>query len=51
APGSHSLALGRTRHVLSDWDLDATPSPRAEVLRWSAAGFERMQPQAGPGRA
>jgi UDP-2,3-diacylglucosamine hydrolase len=42
---------GWTRHVLSDWDLD-TPVPearRAEVLRWTAAGFERLAPaQAGP---
>ena len=40
---------GGTRLVLSDWHLDPAPAgeghddaPRAEVLRWSAAGFERV---------
>jgi len=32
---------GGTRHVLSDWDLDGD-HPRAEVLRLSAQGFERL---------
>ncbi len=44
-PGTEVRA-GWTRHVLSDWDLD-TPEPgrrRAEVLRWTAAGFERLAP-------
>lgn len=40
-PGSEALALGITRHVLSDWDLDHAPH-RAEVLRWTATGFERL---------
>ncbi len=38
---------GWTRHVLSDWDRD-TPVPearRAQVLRWTAAGFERLAPE------
>ena len=38
---------GWTRHVLSDWDQDA-PLPearRAQVLRWTAAGFERLSPE------
>jgi UDP-2,3-diacylglucosamine hydrolase len=37
---------GWTRHVLSDWDLDApvAEARRAEVLRWTAAGFERLAP-------
>jgi len=37
---------GWTRHVLSDWDLDAAlpEARRAEVLRWTAAGFERLSP-------
>ncbi len=30
-----------TRHVLSDWDLEAAV-PRAEVLRLTAQGFERI---------
>ena len=44
-PRTHAQE-GWTRHVLSDWDLDA-PMPearRAEVLRWTAAGFERLPP-------
>ena len=42
-PGSQALD-GWTRHVLTDWDLDS-PDPsqhRAEVLRWTAAGLERI---------
>ena len=45
-PGTQVLD-GWTRHVLSDWDLD-TPAPerrRAEVLRWTAAGIERLAPE------
>ncbi len=33
---------GGMRHVLSDWDLDHGGRPRAEVLRLSATGFERL---------
>lgn len=34
---------GGIRHVLSDWDVDgAHGAPRAEVLRLSAQGFERL---------
>ncbi len=40
-PGCHELAPGVFRHVLSDWDLDTTP-PRAQVLRWTRAGFARI---------
>jgi UDP-2,3-diacylglucosamine hydrolase len=29
------------RHVLSDWDCDHDGPPRAEILRWTAAGLER----------
>jgi UDP-2,3-diacylglucosamine hydrolase len=38
---------GWTRHVLSDWDQDdARPEARrAEVLRWTATGFERLSPE------
>lgn len=39
-PGSHRLAPGMDRVVLSDWDLDH--GTRAEVLRWSARGLERL---------
>jgi UDP-2,3-diacylglucosamine hydrolase len=42
-PGSAPLAPGFKRHVLSDWDLDGA-APRAEVLRLSRDGFERMAP-------
>jgi UDP-2,3-diacylglucosamine hydrolase len=51
APASHVLSPEATRHVLSDWELDGSSVPRAEVMRWSATGFERIAPQAGPGAA
>ena len=41
-PGSSSLAPGFKRHVLSDWDLDT--AQRAEVLRLTRDGFERLPP-------
>jgi len=40
-PGSEALAPGYTRHVLSDWDCDASP-PRAQVLRLTRDGFTRI---------
>lgn len=46
-PGSGMLRPGFTRHVLSDWDLDASP-PRAQVLRLDAAGLHRLPPDAAP---
>ena len=54
-PGSAPLAPGFKRHVLTDWDLDekdADPTPRAEVLRLTRDGFERLAPAtaAGPPR-
>jgi UDP-2,3-diacylglucosamine hydrolase len=39
-PGSEVLAPGYTRHVLSDWDCDASPA-RAQVLRLTRDGFTR----------
>lgn len=42
-PGSNELAPGFTRHVLSDWDLEP-PSARAQVLRLTASGVERVAP-------
>ena len=33
-PDTHDLAAGKTRWVLSDWDVSADP-PRAQVLRLS----------------
>jgi UDP-2,3-diacylglucosamine hydrolase len=47
-PATELLAPGRTRHVLSDWDLDHAPL-RAEVLRWTASGLQRVAPVALPG--
>ena len=41
-PGSDALAPGFERHVLSDWDLDG--GSRAEVLRLTRAGIERVAP-------
>lgn len=43
-PGSSTLAPGYERHVLSDWDLEAS-RPRAEVLRLTRAGFARLSPE------
>ena len=41
-PGSNALAPGYKRHVLSDWDLDH--GDRAEVLRLTRDGFQRLPP-------
>ena len=41
-PGTEELAPGRTRHVLSDWDLDH--ATRAEVLRWEPGRWTRLAP-------
>jgi len=41
-PGSEAWPGGLTRHVLTDWDLDA--GSRAEVLRLTAAGLRRLAP-------
>jgi UDP-2,3-diacylglucosamine hydrolase len=40
-PGTDRLSPSRARHVLSDWDLEQTP-PRAEVLRWTERGIDRV---------
>ncbi len=40
-PAVHDLGGGYSRVVLSDWDL-AAPAPRAEVLRLTAAGLQRI---------
>ena len=44
-PGSAALPGGGVRHVLSDWDLEQPPG-RADVLRWTRDGFERVMPAA-----
>jgi UDP-2,3-diacylglucosamine hydrolase len=41
-PALHALPGGGTRHVLSDWDLDDPVHARADVLRLTRAGFERL---------
>jgi UDP-2,3-diacylglucosamine hydrolase len=46
-PGTHRLADGHHRHVLSDWDLDHG-TPRAELLCLTRTGLER-RPPASPG--
>jgi UDP-2,3-diacylglucosamine hydrolase len=43
-PGTEWLAPGYIRHVLSDWDLDDTLHPRAELLRWWRGGLLRTAP-------
>ena len=40
-PADHVLAPGLTRHVLTDWDLQANP-PRAGLLRLTADGLQRL---------
>ena len=42
-PAEHDLKDGMRRVVLSDWDADAEPA-RAEVLRLTAGGLQRIQP-------
>ncbi len=42
-PGASAVAPGYMRHVLSDWDMDATP-PRADVLRLTRGGITRRSP-------
>lgn len=37
-PALHTLPGGGSRHVLGDWDLEATP-PRARALRLTASGL------------
>ena len=44
-PSDDLLAPGLQRRVLSDWDLDH--GRRAEVLRWSPGGFQRLPPDPG----
>ena len=48
---SHGLAPGAVRHVLSDWELDGSSTPRAEILRWNANGFARIAPMTRPATA
>lgn len=41
-PDSQALAPGLMRYVLSDWDMDCSQNPRAEVLQWRPAGLSRQ---------
>lgn len=41
-PGRFDLGDGLAREVLSDWDADHSPTPRAELLVLSATGIERQ---------
>jgi UDP-2,3-diacylglucosamine hydrolase len=43
-PADHALAPGVLRHVMSDWDLDHARPPRAEVLRLTRDGMQRIPP-------
>lgn len=43
-PQSEQRSEGWTRHVLCDWDCDHAATGRAEVLRWTSAGFSRIPP-------
>lgn len=47
-PQSQQMPAGWCRHVLSDWDLDHAPTPRAELMHWSAQGWNRLAVSAGP---
>ena len=40
-PGTHTLPGGLARHVLGDWDFEATPA-RARILRLTAAGLQPL---------
>lgn len=46
-PGSERLAPGFERHVLSDWDLDDAERPRAELMRLTRGGWQRLAPARG----
>lgn len=41
-PGSHALPGGGQRHVLGDWDFDHGATPRARLLRLTAAGLQAL---------
>lgn len=43
-PGGHDLAPGYRREVLTDWELDGDGAARAEVMRLSLRGLERLPP-------
>lgn len=45
-PASERRPEGWERHVLSDWDADHVAPARAEVLRWTSGGLERLAPSA-----
>ena len=49
-PSSDVMALGFTRHVLSEWSFDAPggATARADVLRWTRSGLTRVAPTPAP---
>jgi UDP-2,3-diacylglucosamine hydrolase len=47
-PAQHELGPGLSRWVLSDWDLDHAPTPRADVLRLDQDGLHRVAPATAP---
>jgi UDP-2,3-diacylglucosamine hydrolase len=48
-PGTNELSAGYVRHVLSDWDLEQTPT-RAQVLRLDSSGLSRVAPSTAAAR-
>jgi UDP-2,3-diacylglucosamine hydrolase len=43
-PAVHTLSPAVQRWVLSDWDLDDPGKERADVIRWTAQGLQRVAP-------
>ncbi len=43
-PAMHRLGEDCMRWVLSDWDFDHLGPARGDVLRWTAAGLQRLPP-------
>lgn len=41
-PATEEIAPGFVRHVMTDWELDHSSKPRAELLRWHAGGIDRI---------
>jgi UDP-2,3-diacylglucosamine hydrolase len=47
-PAVHTLSPQVQRWVLSDWDLDGPGAARADVIRWTAQGLQRVAPSTAP---
>ena len=51
-PARETLAPGRVREVLSDWDLEGRHGPaRAEVMRLDPSGLHRIAPEGATARS